>query len=440
MKIWIIKTGEPVPYLPAERNDRFMRAGQMVRQLHEAGHDVTWWAGQFDHMAKRHRPDQSGTVLRHVDGPDVILLPSPGYKSHMGLARVMDHRRLAGAFMQIAPTQPQPDIIVCAYPTIDLAKAATEFGAQHNIPTVVDIRDLWPDIFEERLRQKLPFINPSMARCIFAPYRRMAVKALLRATSLTSLTRGMLEWAQDTAGRTNQQRRCDYVNYQCKPQPVISPLPVDNALRRYMETRLLAPDGLPKIRLVWAGSIINNTDAATLIDALANQPSRVQDYLDFVICGRGPLGPDCAQLAKTHDNIAYFEWLESNELNILLESSHIGLMCYLDRLDFQMSIPNKVVDYFAASLRILTNLDGEVRRLAGHSDALIPYKTGNRASLTAAFEAIATQPDYYRNKPEHIRQLYELNFNSVQVLPAYEAHLTQLHKRQLATSSLMASL
>lgn len=115
-------------------------------------------------------------------------------------------------------------------------------------------------------------------------------------------------------------------------------------------------------------------------------------------------------------------------------------MCYLDRPDFQMSIPNKVVDYFAASLRILTNLDGEVRRLAGHSDALIPYKTGNRASLTAAFEALATQPDYYRNKPEHIRQLYELNFNSVQVLPAYEAHLTQLHKRRLATSSLMASL
>lgn len=430
MKIWVVKTGEPVPYLLPERNDRFMRAGQIVRQLHEAGHTVTWWAGQFDHMKKRQRPEHSGKVLEHLNGPDVILLPSPGYKNHMGLARMLDHSRLANSFSQIASVHPKPDIIMCAYPTIELAKATTDFGMRHNIPTVLDIRDLWPDIFEERLMQKVPFVSASMARRIFAPYRRMAIKALSQATSLTSLTHGMLEWAQDTAGRNDRQRFYDYVNYQCKPRPVLDSLPEGNALRHYLETRQLAPDGKPKIRLVWAGSIISNTDVYTLLDTLANQPPKVSEYLDFVICGRGSIGREFEELSKVQGNVAYFEWLDDNELNNLLETSNIGLMCYLDRLDFQMSIPNKVVDYFAASLRILTNLKGEVRRMAGERDALLSYQTGSRSSLTATFEAIALQPDYYRVKPEFIRQIYDKNFNSLRVLPALEDHLLKIQKLQ----------
>jgi len=59
-------------------------------------------------------------------------------------------------------------------------------------------------------------------------------------------------------------------------------------------------------------------------------------------------------------------------------------MCYLNRFDFQLSVPNKIVDFTRKSLRVLTGVEGELTRLLGPQDCLIPYTCGNADSLKAA--------------------------------------------------------
>ena len=45
----------------------------------------------------------------------------------------------------------KPDIILTSIPSIELSKVAVKYANKFNIPIVLDIRDLWPDVFFEIL-------------------------------------------------------------------------------------------------------------------------------------------------------------------------------------------------------------------------------------------------------------------------------------------------
>ena len=40
-----------------------------------------------------------------------------------------------------------PDLILSSIPTSELSLEATKLGKKNNIPVILDIRDLWPDVF-----------------------------------------------------------------------------------------------------------------------------------------------------------------------------------------------------------------------------------------------------------------------------------------------------
>jgi hypothetical protein len=203
MRAWVIKTGEPVPYVPAESEDRLFRAGLMAQALQTHGIEVTWWTTQFHHQLKIMRNVGPSVPCRpDPNGPEMIFLPSKGYKRHISPARFMDHAQVRRAFERLAPDQVRPDVIICAWPTIDLAYAAVKFGRANNIPVILDIRDLWPDIFYERITAKtgLPF------KGYMIPYERMGRKAMRGADAVMSITQGMLEWGQRRLARETTAR------------------------------------------------------------------------------------------------------------------------------------------------------------------------------------------------------------------------------------------
>ena len=72
LRAWVIKTGEPVPYLAAESGDRLFRAGLMAKTLHTRGHEVTWWTTQFHHQLKTMRNVPHSVPLRpDPEGPEM---------------------------------------------------------------------------------------------------------------------------------------------------------------------------------------------------------------------------------------------------------------------------------------------------------------------------------------------------------------------------------
>lgn len=416
-RIWVIKTGEPIPYLPAEAGDRLFRVGLMAEALLEAGHEVTWWSTQFHHQLKIQRDVPLNTPFRPTsDAPQMIFLPSCGYRRHISPSRFWDHAQVRRGFERIAPHQPRPGLILCAWPTIDLAFAATRFGQAHGIPVVLDIRDLWPDILYERIRAKtgLPFGG------YLRPYERMGRAAMRDADSVISITKGMLDWAQTRFSRAPRPE--DRVFHQCQSAQAPTPNVV------YWRAKGVDLEA-PKTRFVWAGSLVSDLDVQTLLSAIEALSPEVAETLDFVFCGTGDLVPRIEDMAKRLSYVTYGGWVSKEALAALYDASHIGLMCYLERFDFQVSIPNKVVDFTRNGLRILTNLEGELARVLDPVGLRISYPTGDVNALRARLEEIESKPQLYRAPAPSARALFDKLFDASAVMPEFVRHMEHIAKK-----------
>ena len=408
MRVWVIKTGEPLPYLVEEADERFLRAGQVARAAAVADHQVVWWNARFFHQKKHYRTPPENQLLPGQGGaPDVVLLGSRGYTNHLGLRRFLDHRDMARSFRRLAPTQPEPDVIFCAWPVIDLCAAAVDFGKARGIPVVLDVRDLWPDVIYEKLNTRLPFRTNGA----FLPYEIQGRRAIRGAAAISGLTQGMLDWARGRFGGSGPDR----VFHQCMTRAeLIKDIQAE-------ASAFWASKGVdleaPMTRLVWSGSLIQETDGAALLEALEQLPEAAAREIQVVLCGTGALVPRIQETAARLPHLIYGGWVDAPKLTALTEASHIGLLCYLDRFDFRNSVPNKVVDYCAAAMRVLTNLGGEVPRLLGDSDSVISYPTGDATALAQVLGNIAADPVRYRVKHAPSRAVFDEHFDAEKVLP-----------------------
>lgn len=389
----------------------------MVDALQKHGMEVTWITGQFHHQLKVMRDVPSGVPMRPggLDGPELVFLPSRGYSRHLSFRRFRDHADTHRAFQKVAPDLPRPDVIICAWPTIDLAFAATEFGGAYGIPVVLDIRDLWPDIFYERItaRTGLPI------KGYFLPWERMGKKAIQNADAVISITHGMLDWAQKRFGRNVIER--DAVFHQCQYS---SSTQEDLSFWKNLGVDLDAP----KTRLVWSGTLVSDLDIQTLLTAIESLPDKAASELEFVFCGSGDLSTQISEMADRLPHVVYAGWVSQSALQALYARSHIGLMAYLDRFDFQLSIPNKVIDFLRSEMRILTNLSGEMERVLAPERLLINYPTGDAVALAAQLVKIAANADRYRSPAPLARTLFDRMFNADTVMPRFAKYVEQLAK------------
>src|SRR4051794_31632102 len=120
MRVWIVTIGEPLPVSAAR--DRPLRSGMLAEELLARGHEVTLWASTFDHARKLHRYP-ADISLNPEERFQVRLLHGIAYRRNVSVRRVINHIQLARKFRRQALLEPQPDLILCSLPTIELCDA-----------------------------------------------------------------------------------------------------------------------------------------------------------------------------------------------------------------------------------------------------------------------------------------------------------------------------
>ena len=100
-------------------------------------------------------------------------------------------------FRRASRGESHPILIVAAIPSLEWAEAAVEFGRLRGIPVVIDVRDLWPDVFSECPAKRG---GRSLGRFL-SPYARMA-RCVLRATTGAFLERPRTTSIWRSHGRT----------------------------------------------------------------------------------------------------------------------------------------------------------------------------------------------------------------------------------------------
>ncbi|MGQ9524956.1 MAG: glycosyltransferase family 4 protein [Armatimonadota bacterium] len=410
MHLWLVTVGEP---LPIDEGARLLRTGMLAERLLARGHTVVWWTSTFHHQRKKHRfPHDAQVALS--EGYEIRLLHAPAYQSNISLRRIVHQRVTARKFATAAEQERPPDIIVCSYPTIELASACTRYGRRHGVPVIIDIRDLWPDVW----LAAAPKLFRPIAQAILQPMFSTAKRVCRDATGLVAVSKTHLSWGLRNADRLQA------------PYDVVFPLGYDDrsfrqdtdveahteqARRRFG----IRPDAFVALFIGTFGFVY---DLDTVIDAarmLDEKGGRIQ----IVLAGDGPRSSDLRRKAEDLGNVVFTGWLTGRDLRDLMRLASVGLGPFSEGAG---CLPNKPFEYMAAGLPIISSLPGELEEILHREGVGIRYTAGDAKSLADAIKRLAEHPEERQAMAVRSRELFERQFSADIIYPRYVQFLEQV--------------
>ncbi len=344
----------------------------LSRELSIRGHEVVWWSSTFDHIRKVHRSDTDARFLldRNVQ---LVLLRAPGYSKNVSLRRLLNHSITARRFREMAVREKRPDIILCALPTIELCKAATDYGAEHRIPVIIDIRDLWPDTIVSMAPRGFRWF----ARLLLNEMFSSTIAALGSATAITGATPQFVEWGLRYARRAR------------RPEDGNFPLGYDDNAPSFHSLahseQFWDQHGVKRdpgvLRVCFFGTLGRQFEIATVILAarrLLGAP------VQFVLCGAGDRLAHFKRIAVDCPNVVFPGWVNHSQIWTLMRRSSVGLAPYLSTENFTGHLPNKPIEYFSGRLPVVSSLKGLLCDLLKKHECGITYENGDAKGLANA--------------------------------------------------------
>lgn len=396
MRVWLIQTGEPLP-IDGEA-PRLLRTGIMARALAARGHDVTWWCSTFNHWTKSHRY-QTNTTVEVSDRYRLRLLHSPGYRRNVSFSRIVDHRVLARTFDREIHVEGEPDVILCSFPTIEMADVVTDFGKQRGIPVIIDVRDLWPDAF-------LSFVSgplKPLAKVLLAGMYRKTRRALQRCDAIVGVSQSYLEWGLFQSGRLRQENDAVFPLGYERASPSSGELEAAEKNLRHAGVD-------PSRTICWfIGTFGRTYDLETVIDAARRLHEKNDNRAQFVLSGEGGNVEECRRHARGLDNVIFTGWLDSNAIEWMMRSAGIGLAAYA--ADAPQGLPNKLFEYLSAGLPILSSLGPEARALLETQRCGVTYSAGDPVSFLNAVVSLLDNPESLSTMSRAAHATFEENYS-----------------------------
>jgi len=364
LHVWLITVGEPLPI--DGDSERLYRTGILANMLVKKGHKVVWWTSTFDHIRKRQRFN-TNTSIHMNDCFDIRLLHSVSYKKSISITRIINHYMIARKFSRFTRLESQPDIILCSFPTIELSLAATRYGKERNVPVVIDVRDLWPDIIVDLFPKKIRWLVKATLFVFFKNTR----KVFGECSSIISISDGYLQWGLSYSGR--KQNINDAVFPLCYKKPIVT----DNQLKDAKFA--LKNIGIESSKIIcwFIGTFGKTYNLSTIIDAARQLDKHSINNVQFVLSGNGENYSKWFRQAKGLSNVVFTGWVDFSQIAYLMHIADIGLAAYAERAP--QGLPNKIFEYLCAGVPILSSLQGE-------TEALL---SSNRCGLT--YNAIDTE-------------------------------------------------
>ncbi len=411
VNVWLVTVGEPLP-LPGH-DVRLLRTGRLGRRLAAHGHQVTWWTSDFDHSAKRHV---------HAPGPEVVLesgmrlvfLHGCAYNKNLSLARIVNHGQVGRAFRAHAERRPRPDVVLCSLPTLELAHEAVRYGQPRRIPVLLDVRDLWPDIFVTIF----PRVLRPLARVALAPYFWRARQTLKGATGILAVSEGYLAWGLDAANR----RRGPYdavlpLGY----APPARPTPEDDAA----EATLRAHGVDPGRRIVWfIGSFGRTYDLLPVIRTARALWAAGRRDVQFVFSGAGERDAAWRTEAADLPNVVFTGWLTGSQIRAMARMAYVGLAAYAQGAP--QGLPNKLFEYLSAGLPVLSSLAGETEALLREQHCGLTYDAADPAGPVTQMLSLLDEPGLHRRLSGNAASTFATHFSADIIDAQAIAHLERV--------------
>ena len=373
MKVWLVTMAEQLP-IKTGLHDRLHRTGLIAYYLSEHKHEITWWTSTFNHFKKKFIFNEDTTVYLK-ENLRVNLIHGYGYKKNLSYARLRDHQWIAKKFSRAIRIETvRPDIIVASLPTIELCLESVKFGREFGIPVVLDMRDMWPDIFLFIAPQ---IIRP-LARLILSPLFYRSYLACTGATAIIGITEAFVEWGLKSGKR--QRTVLDRSFPHCYTSSLPSPEAIMKA-EMYWD-RFDIKSNSPEFIACFIGSINRTLDLAPIINAANLIDKNKCNFVRFVICGSGDRLEYYKKLAGHNPNILFPGWVDAAAIYVLLQRSSVGIDPLPNRYDFTSTINNKAVEYMSAGLPVIsTPINSLLANTLAKEQCGLSYNSGSAEEL-----------------------------------------------------------
>jgi len=414
MNVWLITTGEPLP--TDDGCDRYLRSAILADLMARNGHQVTFWSSTFDHVKKSHRY-HTDTEVQLRGNYRLKLLHASGYRQNISWRRVWNHRGVARKFREQAARTPPPDVILCSLPTLELCVEATRYGRQHQVPVVLDVRDLWPDLFLDLVP---PVVRPA-AQLLATPMFRQVRAACGQADAITGTTAEYVRWALGYAGRRATSRdRHFFMGYVESPP---STSQQDAARNFWAEQGIRGKAG--EFVACWFGMMGRHSELDTVI-AATKQVAGTFPQLRVVLCGDGPHRDRLRQLADGCPNVIMPGWVNAAQIWQLMRLSSVGLTPYVSNKNYIHNLTNKPIEYLSAGLPVISSLQGVLARLLAEHDCGVTYGNRDVDQLSLALQSLAGDRQRWRSMSQQATRLYREQFVAEHVYTQMQDYLVDL--------------
>jgi glycosyltransferase involved in cell wall biosynthesis len=341
------------------------RSYELAQRLINAGHQVTMLCGNTE----REHATGTGTVLETIDSIAVVRIMVP-YRNDMSfMMRVLSFLRFTLGAARAARNI-NADLVFASSTPLTVAVPGVLGARRHNVPFVLEIRDLWPE---------LPIAmgvirNP----LIISALRHLEHWAYKNAKAIVTLAPGMRDGVVATGLARGE---VDII-------PNAADLNLFKPATRTTDPRFGDENTL---RAVYCG----HHGRANGLEALAHAADFLKSHksdlkVRFVMIGTGSEKPALVKHVKQNGLDDYFVWIDpmpKRELAQLLPRMDVGLMLLRNVEAFrQGTSPNKFFDYLAAGLPVLTNYPGWVSETISQNNSGINVLPDDPAEFANGLE------------------------------------------------------
>jgi glycosyltransferase involved in cell wall biosynthesis len=294
--------------------------------------------------------------------PGFRTVRTPPYGGNDG-TRIANWAAFALSAFVVGMRSARPDVVYASSPHLLSGVAGWAIARLRGARFVLEVRDLWPQILVDTGRMRA---GSPMHRLV----RALELFLYRRADAIVVLAEGV---AQAIIDDRIPPERIHFIPNAADPADFVATLPRADLRARY---------GFDGVTIIYAGAHGPANGLDFVLDAAAEVAADLP-HVRFVLVGDGLSKPALMARAEREHlaNVTFLEAVPKQEMPDLLAATDAGLHVLADLPLFLYGVsPNKLFDYMAAGLPVLTNTAGEVGEIVKRNDAGVVVEPAQLAS------------------------------------------------------------
>jgi glycosyltransferase involved in cell wall biosynthesis len=241
----------------------------------------------------------------------------------------------------------EPDAVLGSSPHLLAALGAWAVAKRFSVPFLFEVRDLWPETLVQ-MGLRNPAIIGALSRIERFLYRQ--------ADLIPYLTEGI---GEGIASKGVEREKLLFL-----PNASSRPLPLDAFERLRIRCQLGWEDDIVAI---YAGAHGPANALEEVVAAARQLPESSRVRIVFV--GDGPSKDALRVQAEGLDRVTFMDSIPKSEIAAVLRAADIGLLSLRQTKVFEGARPNKLFDYLASGLPIISTIGGEVAHVLAEAKA-----------------------------------------------------------------------